>query len=400
MELILFDLITISLILIDFYNYERQVTPLTIVGSVYLILINMNNLIVSKIYGFYQVADHSLLVLLLFFFLIFGVDMIFGCFYRHTSRAASDKAVRFHSFRLIGILYGTGVLAYFFEFVKLSRIYGVNSIKGKGGGILGHLTFLAYILGPLALDFAIKRKNKIKIMMVILMNLSTLGIAVLFGGKYQIFINLTYFLLFFILKRDHRTSMVKLIKLVIPMMGLAIAAFMTIYYIIPVLTGAYQTSVDFAIRHMFDYLLGPMIANNYTISHSGTGNVLAPFAVFINIGKALVREGNYVNPIFPFVFPTAPGMITNVSGFFGDLIYTLGIPGALVYTLVTFFIVNIFFLFYRSQTKYQLCFCYTSAILAFLFFGNFITVSGVVLPLLLAFVLDTASMFRIQTYHL
>ena len=400
MELILFDLIMVSLILIDIYNYERQVTPLTIVGSIFVFLINLNNLIVSEIYGFYKVTDHSLLVLLLFFFLIFGVDMAFGCLYRHTSRTALEQAVRFRSFRLVSILYGIGVLAYFLEFIRLSRVYGINGIKGKGGGILGHLTFLAYILGPITLDLAIKRKNKFNIILVIFINLVTLGIAVLFGGKYQIFINLTYFLLFFILKRDHRASIIKLIKLVVPMMGIAIAGFMVIYYIIPVITGAYQTSIDFAIRHMFDYLLGPMIANNYTISHSGQGNVFAPFAVFINIGKALVREGNYVNPIFPFVFPTSPIMITNVSGFFGDIIYTLGIPGALVYTLVIFFIINIFFWFYRSQTKYQLCFCYTAAILVFLFFGNFITVSGVVLPLILAFVLDTASIFRINTYHL
>ena len=91
--------------------------------------------------------------------------------------------------------------------------------------------------------------------------------------------------------------------------------------------------------------------------------------------------------------------MTNVSGFFGETIYNLGIGGALIYTLVVFVIVNIFFLEYRAKNLFYLSFCYSCAMIAFLFFGNFISVSGVVLPLILAFVMDFLSMCRFGNHH-
>ena len=216
----------------------------------------------------------------------------------------------------------------------------------------------------------------------------------------MIFINLTYFMLYFVLKRDRRANLLKLLKIILPLICAAVMAFIMLYYVIPRVTGQYQSTMDFAVKHMFYYLLGSITANNYTMAHAGQGDALIPFTVIANIGKALVGNQDYINSIYPFIFQVDSLTKTNVAGFLGETVYNLGIIGALFYTAVIFSIINYFYYQYRCKNKFYLSFCYSNAIIAFLFFGNFYSVSGVFLPLLLAIFLDVFSLCRIGHYHI
>ena len=71
MDLFLFDILTILLIIIDMHNYRKQITPLTIFGGVYICLINLNNLVISKIYSFIPINAHALWIIFCFFIIIF-----------------------------------------------------------------------------------------------------------------------------------------------------------------------------------------------------------------------------------------------------------------------------------------------------------------------------------------
>ncbi len=399
MELFVFDIFTLLLIKIDMDKYEKQITPLTIIALVYTILINLNNLIISNIYGFFKVENYVLGMMAVFFILIFMIDITFGYLYRHTKRIEANFSVRFKSYKGVTFLFLIGVMAYSIQFVRLYASNGLN-IKGGNNGILGHLSSFAYILGPVSLDLALKTKKKFNVFFSATLNVLVFLISVLFGGKYVIFINLTYFLLYFILKRDNRVSIGKIVKLALPLAMVAIGVFIVLYYIIPRITGRYQSTIYFAMQHMFEYLLGPVIANNYTIAHAGQGDFLIPFAVFINIGKAFMRAGNYVNPIYHFLFPIFGINKTNVSGIFGESIYDLGYVGAILYILILFIVINVFFYLYRARNKYYLSFCYSTSMIAFLFFCNYISVSGVLLPLILAFMLDAFSLCRVGDYHI
>ena len=73
MDLFLFDILIILLIVIDMHNYEKQITPLTIFGGVYTCLINLNNLVISKVYAFIPINAHALRVIFSFFIIIFWV---------------------------------------------------------------------------------------------------------------------------------------------------------------------------------------------------------------------------------------------------------------------------------------------------------------------------------------
>lgn len=399
MDLFIFDILVISLIAIDMYNYGKQITPLAIFGGVYTCLINLNNLVISRVYGFIPINTYALWVIFTFFLIVFCIDVCGGYLYRNTSCYSATFSTRFVSYKSITFLFFIGFAAYSIQFLRLYRVYGL-AIKGLNNGILGHMTSFAFILGPTALDISIKIRKKIRIMFALLLNIAVLGISVAFGGKYVIFINLTYFLLYFVLKRDRRANLLKLAKIVLPLIGAAVGAFVILYYVIPRVTGQYQSTMDFAIKHMFYYLMGSVIANNYTMSHAGHGNAQIPFAVIINIGKALVGNHDYVNPIYPFIFQVDESTQTNVGGFLGESVYNLDLSGAFLYTIIIFCMINYFYYQYRSKNKFYLSFCYSTAIMVFLFFCNFYSVSGVFLPFLLAVFLDVISLFKIGNYHI
>ena len=369
MDLFLFDILTILLIIIDMHNYRKQITPLTIFGGVYTCLINLNNLVISKIYSFISINVHALWIIFCFFIIIFLIDFLGGYLYRNTPHCSFSFSTRFKNNVSVTLLFFIGVVAYSIQFLLLYRKYGL-SIKGLNDGILGHLSSFAFILGPVALDLSIKTGKKIRIIFALLLNILVLGISVAFGGKYVIFINLTYFLLYFVLKRDRQANLLKLLKIILPLIGAAFGAFIILYYIIPRVTGQYQSTMDFAIKHMFYYLLGSVTANNY------------------------------ISSIYPFIFQVDNITKTNVAGFLGETVYNLGVSGAFFYTSVIFGVINYFYYQYRSKNKFYLSFCYSNAIIAFLFFGNFYSVSGVFLPFLLAVFLDMFSLCKIGDYHI
>lgn len=399
MDLLLFDIFTILLIIIDMYNYGRQITPFTIFGGTYACLINLNNLIVSQMYAFYPVNTYALSLIFVFFILFFVIDFIGGNLYRKTAHCSFQCSTRLANYRSVTLLFLIGCVAYGSQFVLLYRQYGL-SIKGRSGGLLGHLSFLAYIFGPVALEFSIKKKKKAHIIFVILLNIMVLGISVAFGGKYVIFINLTYFFLYFILKRDRRVNLMRLAKVIVPLIIAAICVFVILYYVIPWVTGQYQPTIDFAIEHMLYYLLSPITANNYTMFHAGQGDALIPFTVVLNIGKALTGNHDYVNSIYPFIFQVSNTTNVNVSGFLGETVYDLGVIGAFFYAAMIFGVINYFYYQYRSKNRFYLSCCYSTAIMSFLFFANYFTVSGVVLPLLLAVCIDLFSMCKVGNYHI
>ena len=399
MELLLYDIIVSLLIFIDMHKYDNQITPLTVIGATYSVLININNIFATKVYGFKFIKSHTLWMLVFFWSIFFVIDIFFGTLYSNIKKVEKKQNSSFYNYWLVMCFFSVGVLAYSLQFIRLYKIYGLN-IKGKNNGILGHLCSFAFILGPVVLDLALRSKKKVRVILAGLMNILVILISVLFGGKYVLLINTTYLLLYFILQRDKKVNLISMVKLAIPLCVIAVGLFVILYYFVPIITGQYQSSMYFAIQHMFYYLLGPILGNNYALSHPGQGNYLAPYTVPINICKALFGKHDYVNPILPFVFQVSDDEIVNVAGLIGETTYELGVGNALMYLTIILIVVNVILLLYRAYNKCYLSLVYLFSILIFSFFCNYFTVSGVVLPLLLAAALDVASIFKIGNVHL
>lgn len=399
MSVVLFDIVLILLIKIDIWNNKNQITPLTIIGGIYIILISINNWLISNIYQFNKISLITIKELFVFFLIIFVIDSIFGFFYRHLNKVDIGRSIRFRNFHFVFFLFMIGVCAYSIQFVQLYLKYGL-AIKGMNNGILGHISSFAFILGPVIMELSLNTKKRANKIIVGSMIFLVFFISFLFGGKYVIFINLTYFLLYFILKRDCKFDIIKLLKIAIPLGLVGIICFVFLYYIIPQMTGQYKSSIYFVFEHLFYYLLSPILGNDYAFLNEGLGNNLIPFTVPINIWKALCGVSQYINNIHPFVFRIGPNQFTNVAGLFGEVAYDLGINNAKIYICIIFIYINCALIIYRTKNKFYLSFCYSMATLAFCFFSNYFTVSGVVLPLILAIVFDLLSTIRIGKFHI
>lgn len=399
MCLFLFDIANLVMIYVAYKSYRNQITPLFVFISIYVLLININNIIVSNIYSFYKVDNKTLFVLFSFNILMFLIDCFFAKVYRSSHVVSYNYSIRFRNYKIINILFLIGVCSYCLNFGRMYLIYGMNS-KGHNNGVLGHLSTLAYIVGPVVLDLAIKSSKKTRIFSAIVLNCIVLLVSVLFGGKYVVFINMIYFLLYFMLKREKKIEMVKLLKIVVRLSLFAVLIFVLLYYVVPKVTGEYNSSLEFAIEHMFYYLLSPVIAQNFCVANMEMGKVAFPFAVLINIVFALIGNGNYIIPINEFIFPYASYRTTNVAGMIGELVYNLGYFGAMVYFAVFFIFVNVLYYQYRTQNRFYLSMCYMTSVLAFSFFSNFMGVSGVVFPLILALFMDVFSNCRIGDFHI
>lgn len=71
MELLLFNIGVFFLVRFDMKMYMRQITPLTIIASIYTILIDLNNLFIVKVYGFFEVKTVTLISLFVFYLYFF-----------------------------------------------------------------------------------------------------------------------------------------------------------------------------------------------------------------------------------------------------------------------------------------------------------------------------------------
>ena len=385
--LILFDLVIMLMLWIDTRHYGNIITPFSVIGFMYLILININDLFAVPTYSFYAVSGTAKLLLFVFLLVTFLIDLGFGYYLKQTGEAKRTVSLGPAAYYAVCALFLIGLLAYLVSFLRLYMTYGL-SIKGQNNGVLGHLSYLAFVLAPLFLYMTLKQTGLIRKVLAFLAVLAVFGIALLFGGKYVVFINLCYFIFFFILISRKKIHLRSIIIVGLLLAAVAVLIFIVLYLVVPRVTGQYTSSLDFAVEHFFYYLLSPVIANNYTLTHPGAVDPLIPVAFFVNLIRAFTG-GSYVDTILGFDFRSSPLEVTNVSGLYGELTYSSGIIGALCYVVLIFTLINIVYVKCRKNGRYPLTTGFCLAILAFSFFANMFSNSGIVEPLILVFLAET-----------
>ncbi len=146
--LTIFNFLMISMIYIDYKRYKTVFTPFVLISSVYLILIDLNNLIIHDLYGFNLVTATSLMRLLILFILIFIVSFLFSIFYCYIKKSKAYKIEDSISFKTVSIVFIVGFLAYSISLLKDISAYGFGNIKGKESGLLAHLAELTFLFLP------------------------------------------------------------------------------------------------------------------------------------------------------------------------------------------------------------------------------------------------------------
>lgn len=392
MNLFLFDFVVSILLFIDYKLIYKRFSPVFIISAIYILLINVNNLFAHYVYKYYLISNDTLLVLFLYFFLIFAISIFYGICSNGIRNKKYAPIYKRKSVRFINVLFLVGLCAYFLSLVRNISLYGFGNIKGRNDGLLGHISSFSSIFLPIFF-ISMKKRHKIVAYSSLIMQV---GISFLFGGKYVIFLNLIYFIVFITLFY-HKSNKILTRGIIFGIFG--ILSFILIYAIIPNIVGNTSSNnllndILFSVEHFFYYLLSPIIANNHSLNNVLPNSTNIPFTVFINIFKALNGEGNYVFPVLNFDFEYKLNSFTNVSGLFGELHYTLGSFKSIIYIFVLFNIIYIFYITTILNNRYMLTTSYFLAIMSFSFFSNFFTVSGVILPLLFLFVFETIFQLR------
>ena len=387
--LILFDLVILLMLWIDTRHYNSMVTPFSVIGMMYLLLINVNDVFAVSAYHFYPISGAAKGILFAFLLLVFLIDFFFASYLKKQDLPAPVKAADPGdpvTYYIVTALFLIGLLAYCVAFLRLYRSYGL-SIKGQNNGILGHLSYLAFILAPKFLYMTWKQKGILRKIFALGAVGAVFGIALLFGGKYVFFINLCFFVFYLSFASGRKIRFRDIVIVGLLLAAVAVIVFIFLYLIIPNATGQYQSSIGFAIEHFFYYLLSPVIANNYTLLHPGLSGSLIPVAFFVNLVRAFLG-GGYVDTILGFDFRSSYLEITNVSGLFGELTYSSGIIGAFLYVLLIFTVINLLYTACRKSGNYALSCSYMLGILAFSFFSNLFTNSGIIEPLIIVILVE------------
>lgn len=267
--LIILNLAVIFMVYVDKKIYKTFLTPFTVVALTFLLMIDLNNLIISDIYGYYKVSDFSILVLLGFIAVVFAVACLFGYFWyapkcRVAVKPKFDIEKRIN-YKFVIIIFLIGLAAYFISLLRDISAYGFGNLKGKASGIFAHLSQLAFLIAPLLWSHSKSIKSKIISFCLIVL---TFFMAFLYGGKYGILINFVYIMMYMLIRKD---SNVKRILKYIAVIGLAgLGVFIVVYAVIPSFTSSgadNSSSLAFSIEHFFYYLLSPIIANNHCFTH-------------------------------------------------------------------------------------------------------------------------------------
>lgn len=387
----IFDFIVLILIKIDIKRYKTIFTPFIIISLIYCFLININNLLICNIYNFYKISDESLLIFLLFLGLMFFISYAFS-FRKHSSfyEVSNKNSVTIGS-TIVQFIFYIGLAAYLLSMLLNIREFGFSNIKGNNNGILGHLSSLGFLFAPLLVTQAKNRFSKV------ISNISVVCmfvIAFIFGGKYVIFINVAYFLIFLLINK--KVTFKRLLIYFVFLFLCGLAAFVIIYFVVPLLSknnlnySGHNALFNFAVEHFFYYLLSPVIGCNYAFQNVYIGNgIEIIFTVPINICKAILGNGDYSSHILNFVFEYSKDKFVNVAGLIGESVYCLGLFGAILYFTIVFSVIYCFYTTYRKNGKYKLTTCYLLGVCSMLFFANFFTVSGVVLPLIFLVIFES-----------
>lgn len=387
MELI-FTLIILILVYTEYKLYRRFFTPFSIISIVYTILILLNNFIAIEM-GFFKVSIESIFFTLYFLFLIFIISM---CFYFFMKRKLDTQGnnvdtyinnVVYRNEKVIVVLFLIGLIGAYISLFQCIALYGLSNIKGKAFGIFAHIGNIGEVLIPYIMILYLRNKKKIQYLVFIILMFLNLF---LFAGKYGIIIAFTHLTILYAMIK--KVSVLKTVKLGIVSAFFGIVMFVIVYAIRPLIIqgdfnkSMFVNSLYFALRHFMLYLVGPLVTTNFYYNNSGrlAEGVKILFTVPINIGNALFQTGEYVNPINSNFIPVSAIYSANVGGLFAESVYCSGFFIASVYIGLFFCVVYYYYIKSRYRGEMLSLTSLLLAIVMMMFFSNFLTVSGIVLP--------------------
>ncbi|WP_339188241.1 O-antigen polymerase [Paenibacillus sp. FSL P2-0121] len=393
----IFTFVISTLIYFEYKLYKTFLNPFIIISGIYLLMIPFNNFFGVRLLDFYKVDSDSIVYILYFLIIIFLISIFFRLFkkkdansYTYNIQNYEHNITKTYS-KFILLLFCIGVLAKYISLFQSINMYGIENIKGKSFGIFAHIGSLSTILLPYILILYLDNKKKAHYLILIILVFFNLF---LFGGKYNIFISFIHMIIFYGIIRN--INIRKTLKYVLLTVFVGVLVFIGIYAVKPLITLGYFdknlfiVSLEFSVKHFFSYLFGPLISTNYFFHNNidSIQGISIMFTVPINIVKAIFSTGDYIYPAYTFPVPISDILNTNVGGLFAESVYNSGFLVATIYITVFFSIVYYFYNNAMSAGGNIALVAYMLSVISMMFFGNFLTLSGIVLNFIYLYVIE------------
>lgn len=378
--------------------YGTHLTPFAVLTVIYIALILLNNLVFVHL-GFNSVNSLSLLYLGFFLGLIFLVGQIILLCSHKVTKGDSYKLAKDYYHRVIEArwkviftLFTVGLVAKLYSLFIAISTYGILDTKGTSEGILAHIGNIGMMLTPLVFVYYMNHKKQLHLLVMIIAMFSSL---VVFGGKYPVMILFLYTAFLYLML--NKTKAKTIIKIAGLGAFLSVAMFIAIYTIKPLIDYGefndrlFEDGLNFTFQHLFFYVAGSLVAMNdfFTTSHGSIESGLTIlFTVPINIATALIGDGTYISPVISMRIEVVSGSWANVGGLISETVYHIGPIAAACYLTGLFSFFYLVFIQARfSGRMLSLAACLLS-VAALSFFCNFMTVSGVVIPIFFLMILE------------
>lgn len=389
--MIFFVTMVAVMLLIEYRHYKTCITPFFILGGIYLFGTVLSNTL-GVFLGYNKLNTKTLFLFTLYLFVIF----MGGQHFRKNADnfKPTEENVYVANETIIFTIFLIGLLGYAFSLVVAIRNYGITNVKGKSGGIFGHLGLVAVALSPMMTKLFFYTKK----MRYPLAILTLLGISIVFGGKYYIFIIIVASVMSILLEK--KVTIGKLIGAGAVLLCIAMVVFITIYAVVPLMRSENFSWITLkeamleALKHLFYYFASPFICANTYFEKPMANGLLNGVRVILNpvdvTLEAALGTRNFVDIIMEWVPISISGYrkLSNVGGVISETVYHVGYIGTAVYLYIISFMV---YLINDIKCKKHIFYGTASILLGVFgltFFGNYFTLLSIWEIILYSFVVD------------
>ena len=392
--LIVYELAIITMILIEFNYFKTYFTPFSIMGCCYAVAPILIN-IVGKSTGMYAIKDYNLLYTMIFLIIIWIPGFVLSHCIKKNKLYNNMKIQYIRSrtdiYRLrFLLLFIVCCLIFLITVITVLKTYGFVGSKNHTDGIAAHFGYLALMIAPYIVYYAVNQKKYLYFILVGLLFFE----LIMLQNKLPIVVLLLQSIYFTFMMKG-RVKGGKIIKIGIIVILVVMLLFIGLYAIQPWLiykSASMEASLNYGFERFIHYFFSGFISSNEYYK-TPAGNTFqdgwrVAFGFIDTLKEAIWGKGEYVSPVIEKWVLIAPGSGTNVGGTFSELVYQIGFLWAGVYVLGIG--VMVYFVFYLSA-RYQIFVntaAYLMAMTSVSFFCNFYSLFSTFEKLVYVVILD------------
>ncbi|WP_448863441.1 oligosaccharide repeat unit polymerase [Clostridium sp.] len=385
MGVIIFDILVIILILIQYNREKNWINMISVLTAPYALFATLNNFLFTK-FGFYEISENTFIMLGCSFVIFFVGGFAFNANIQRQHEEYNSHILEGYNLKnMICMLYFIAVCGVIkLVLAVLSGAFSMEALSGTeglmGGGIVGHLLLVSYSIVPI-IFLAFLEEKKISYLIPVLLIAAITFASLIKNNIIGLIISI------FLFVTRYKKSVVK--KAVIICLCVVVTVFFGNYFLTFFIHKSNVAST-FYTNQLFVYCSGSMINDNLIF----TKGIRVDTDFIYKLMTALLGLPNmfitfiYGSPAFPFEslseMPVGNvyGQTSNVVDSFGYFYPSKGdFCDLMNYGMFVFIVGFVFsYIYYKSsfvKKRFNVFICnFMTYFVAFSFFGTFYILSA------------------------